>query len=348
MSGDEEEKDIREIHREACVVDACVMQCCLEDEKYLDGMRNGGVDVAVTTVASEHEDFVSAIKAIDHFTQIIKERRDKVILATSVDDIEEAEEEGKIAIVYALQDARPIEDCLPFLRTFYKLGVRAVQLTYNGQNLVGNGCCEFTDCGLTYFGREVVEELNRLGIVVDVSHTGDRTTLDAIEYSKSPVVFTHAGIRSLCNTLRNKSDAEIVAMAERGGVIGISVFPPTLKLDQSREGRPTLADVLNQVDYATKLVGVDHVGLGFDANWKGVDEGWSSATMRYWRKLRPDVYGYDRPLEVYPPFPEGIDSHGKFLNVTEGLRARGYSGEDTVKILGGNWMRIFKEVWCSL
>ena len=240
------------------------------------------------------------------------------------------------------QDTKIIEDELSYLRTFYRLGVRIMQLAYNEQVFVGTGCCELKDGGLTFFGKEVVEEMNRLGMLIDLSHCGPQTTLDGIEYSKAPVAITHANARALCDTPRNKTDEAIKACAERGGVIGATAMPLAVKRDKPNL---TIEDFLSHIDYMVKLVGVDHVGIGLDAGIKSRDEGNLGRKSSFYRmpKLRPDIFG--PPTGLKPPMPKGLERHTDVPNITKGLLTHGYSRDEVKKILGENFLRLIKQVW---
>ena len=290
-------------------------------------------------------DFRGAVMALDGLRRIVEDNPDKFVFAESTGDVRGAKERGRIALIPQMQAcAAPIESNFTLLRALHGLGLKVIQLTYNSQTSVGSGCCELRDGGLTLFGRGVVEEMNRIGVVVDVSHGSDATMNDAIEHSRDPVIVSHSSCRALSPSPRNCTDETIVALAEKGGVIGICAWSPLLSLDQSKE-RSTLGLFLDHIDHAVGLVGVDHVGISTDTNWKGLDEGWCSKTMMYWRRDRPDVYGYDKPLDLYPPPPVGLERVSALPNITKGLVARGYSDGEIVKIWGSNWLRVFERVW---
>jgi len=343
-----EEDRAQDIHQSAIIVDGAAMSDSLDYPTDIERMQSGGISTGSFTVASWPENFLRALSRIDKYKQLARQN-DDLYLVTSVDDIAKAKEQGKLGVVLAFQDGKPIEDELANLRTFFDVGVRVIQLTYNSQNFIGTGCCEPSYGKLSYFGIKVVKEMNRLGIVIDLSHCGDETTMDAIETSTDPVLFTHASVRALCNAHgRNKTDDQIQALAKKGGVIGICWQSFLTKRDPDTfEVLPcTIEDWLNHIDYVVRLVGVDHVGFGTDLIGKSLDEGtipWYSS-FRFWRPLRPDVFGVGS-TEVYDPFPQGLERHSDALNITRGLVARGYSDEEIFKILGGNFLRVFREVW---
>jgi membrane dipeptidase len=208
---------------------------------------------------------------------------------------------------------------------------------YNARNLVGDGFLEPEDAGLSSFGREVVGELNRLGILIDLSHCGYRTTMEAIELSAAPAAVTHANTRALCDTPRNKSDEQLLALAARGGVVGVTAFPTTLP-----EGRRTLEGVLDMVDYLVDLLGIDAVGLGLDHVEDQPREYFMTGDRFGVDLLFPEDYV---PPEWPPEYPEGLRRIRDWPNLTEGLLRRGYAEADAEKVLGGNFLRLFGEVW---
>lgn len=195
--------------------------------------------------------------------------------------------------------------------------------------------------GLTFVGGEVLREMNRLGILIDMSHSGDATTWDVLRLSKKPVVFTHSNARALADTARNKPDDQIKAMADTGGVMGVAPVPRMVNDDMSKA---TLEGLLDHIDYIVGLVGVDYVGLGLD---------FTDATERYakpikepwtiWRERRPEMLGTWEDFFTVP-YAKDIEDHTKLPNLVRGLVARGYSDEDILNILGGNWLRVFEEV----
>jgi membrane dipeptidase len=207
---------------------------------------------------------------------------------------------------------------------------------------VGDGCEEADDAGLSAFGRQVIREMNRVGMVVDLSHTGHRTTMEAMEASTAPCIFSHANARAVHPSRRNITDAQIDAVAAAGGVIGLNGFPAFV----SRRRRPTLDDLLRHADHIAERVGVDHLSVGIDY-YQGQ---WPFADARKARALYAErlAQGRWRP-ESYPPppwrYPAGIEVPSKLPALTAGLRRRGYSERDVRKILGENLLRVFRRVW---
>ena len=328
---DDDERILR-LHHETLVFDALSLPYILENECFAR-LREGGVDATQLTAAIS-ENFEQAVQNIDDIhTQV--DSNPGAVIVTSVKEIEEAHRTNKVAIMLGFQDAVPLERKLSFLRTFYRLGVRCIQLTFHGGNALGDGCAERRNCGLSFTGLEVVEEMNRLGMLIDLSHCGDATTMDAMSASEVPVAFTHANARALCSHPRNKTDEQIVALARKGGVIGVTPH----YLFVSDKGPPTLEKLLDHIDHIVHLVGVEHVGLGLD-----FAEGKQPLSHRkIWRARRPDIFG-DFPDVPTNPFAEGLESISKLPNLTKGLVKRGYSDKEIRKVMGDNFLRLLTDV----
>lgn len=341
ISKDQEYK-VKKIHDKAIVIEGLVYRC----EGYDDAAKEGGLTAVHTTVCAFHAGFREALDAIAATLARLQQNRDKWMLAESTSDILKAKREGKVSIILGFQSAKPIEDNLGNLYLFQKLGVRIIQLTYNERNFVGDGCLERTNSGLSRFGVSLVKAMNKLGILIDLSHVGERTTMDAIEHSEAPVVFTHANSRALSENPRNKSDEQIKALANKGGVIGISAYGP-ICWDERKGIPPTMDDVVAHIDYVVNLVGVDHVGLGNDYPM-GVPRPIMDQIINSTNASYPQMNGeYNRIVGsgYEQRYAKGFESLAKFPNVTRALVQRGYSAEDISKILGGNFFRVFNEVW---
>jgi membrane dipeptidase len=299
--------------------------------QYLDQMIAGGVSLALGTVASV-ESFEETLESLYGYYPLFERFRDRVLHAKNMEDVRRAKAEERVAVVFHFQGTGMLDYDLGRLALFKEVGVRVIQLAYNWKFLVGDGCTERTDCGLTDFGISAVKEMNRLGIVVDCSHTGYRTTMDAIELSQDPVVFTHSNAWALCPSKRNLKDDQIDAVARKGGVIGMNAFPAFL----TRGGEASLSTLLDHVDYISRRVGVEHVGLGLDFTVSG--------DMESYRRYRYDT-------ETYPPppwsFPPDIENPSMIPAIARGLRSRGYDEEAILGVLGGNLVRVFERVWAN-
>lgn len=326
------------LHSEAIIIDGvCPL---LMEETNVDWYIDGGVTVAVPTLAIR-EPAEQALRNLGSWHRFIG-TDERLRLIRSAADIHAAKASGQMGIVFHFQGTDPIEDDLNLLDTYKMLGVGMVQLTYNVKNRVGDGACERTDDGLSNFGIDLVKRCNELGVVVDGSHTGMRTTLDAIEASTKPFVFSHANAKALYDSPRNITDEQMRACAATGGLVGIVGFPGFLGTD----ARPTLDRFIDFIDYAVELIGTDHVGLGIDY-YMGMDPiiPADKALVRY-----NDAVATGRwDAQVYPPpphyFPAGIETPKSLVNLTAGLLDRGYQADDVCKIMGGNWLRVFGEVW---
>ena len=298
-------------------------------------LHDGGVNAinATITVWENYRECMDNIKA---WLRRFRTERN-LVQATSVREILDAKEQGNVGVVFGWQNASPIESDLDRLALFHALGVRIIQVTYNERNLLGNGCYERTDEGLSRFGVDAVREMNRLGILIDLSHVGDRTTLDAAELSEQPVACTHANARTFFDHVRNKTDDALGLIAERGGVIGANAFPPFL-----RKGfESTLDDYVDAIDDLVERVGVDHVGIGTDFTQDQPKSFFDWIFSQQGTKSQSRAIDYPDPLV----HPEGMETPDKFFNIALALSARGYGAEDITKVMGGNWLRLFEQVW---
>ena len=293
----------------------------------LPQLVEGGVD-AVLTTAGALEGFRTTMLTVAEWLSLERSGRHRISLARSVADIRAAKAAARTAIVMHFQGAEPIEDQLDFLDVFHACGLRVMQLTYNARNRIGDGCFEETDIGLSKFGRRVIRRMEELSIIVDLSHAGLRTSLEAIEAATRPLIVSHANARALLDTPRNVTDEVIRGVAASGGVVGVCAAPFFLA-----RGAASLDDLIDHVDHIARLVGVRHVGLGFDF----ADEDEEDYVY----------YGYDERYIPHPPWvwPNGISSHAEARNVGKALRSRGYSEEETSGILAENFLRVFASVW---
>lgn len=255
-------------------------------------------------------------------------------LVGKAEDLDRAKREGKCAVIMGVQNSehfRKVED----VKAFYEIGQRCSQLTYNSQNLLGSGSTERVDGGVTDFGGAIIEAMNKVGMLVDVSHCGDRTTLDAIAISPKPIAITHSNCRALVNHPRVKTDEAIKALGAKGGVMGIT----GVRMFVSEKEPTTIANVVDHIDHVVKLIGVDHVGIGSDADLNGYDDmpadqykmlkaGYKSS---YAFRDKIDTDGFDHPMKTY--------------DLVEELIRRKYSNENITAILGGNFRRLLGATW---
>lgn len=256
---------------------------------------------------------------------------------STVDDMKRAKETGRLGILMGIQNAdhfRRAED----VDFFFGLGQRISQLTYNARNRIGNGSTERTDEGLSHFGVAIVERMNHVGMAIDVSHCGDRTTLDAFEVSRRPVLITHSNCRALVpGHPRCKTDEAILAMARSGGVMGIT----GVRMFVSLEEPTTVEHVIDHFDHVRDLVGVEHLGVGSDMDLYGYDA-LAEAMRASIRAGYDDSYAFRERIDI-----EGLDHPQRMFDLTEGLVRRGYTDAHIEGILGGNFMRVLGEIWSA-
>ena len=249
-------------------------------------------------------------------------------------DIVRAKQDGRCAVIMGVQNAdhfRTAKDVLEF----YQLGQRCSQLTYNSQNRIGGGSTDRIDGGVSDFGVSIIEAMNAAGMLIDVSHSGDRTTLDAIAISKKPIAITHSNCRALVNHPRVKTDEAIKALAAREGVMGIT----GVRMFVSKTDPTTIVDIVNHIDHVVKLVGIDHVGIGTDSDLNGYDD----TTPEMNKALRgayKDSYAFREKIDV-----DGFDHPLKMFDLTEELIRRGYTDAHIQAVLGGNFSRLLTSTW---
>jgi membrane dipeptidase len=330
------------IHKDALVIDAVAPLLNRHDQldEYLDMYIKGGVTAVAPSVGGFYNALTS-FKDIAGFLHHIPKRGDVFIVKTAA-DIERAKREGKLGLIFHFQGTEPFDDDLNLVDAYHALGVRMVQLTYNVKNRVGDGCDERTDAGLSNFGVKLIERLNAKGIVVDCAHTGYRTSMEAAEVSAHPVVLSHANARNVFESKRNVGDDLARTIARTGGVVGVNAVSFFLRMD----ARPDIEDVLDHIDHFVTLLGIDHVGIGLDFWWGQPPFVGEAEADAMWRKYTAAGVWKE---ETYPrkaqAYPTRLATPAEIPNITHGLIARGYGAEDCKKIIGGNWLRVFRQVW---
>ena len=323
------------LHRDALIIDG--LNICNWSRAVFDDMRKGGV-TAVNCTCSTWENFRDSIRNVVRFKEWIDQHADILLQVHTAADIERAKRENKTGIILGWQNTSGIEDQLDYLRVFRDLGVRIMQLTYNTQNLSGAGCWEKVDPGLSGWGEEVVDRMNALGILCDLSHVGPQTTLDAIAHSKKPVCFTHALPAALNDSRRNKSEKAMRALADKGGIMGFCVFAPMMK----RGNGSTVEDYVEAIEYGIDVMGEDQVAIGTDFTQDhgrpSAFQEWAQRDKGYARFTTPFFYAEVRK-------PKGIEVIGEMPNITRTMAQRGWRESRIRKVMGENWMRLFKDVW---
>ena len=299
-----------------------------------EDMKKGGITAANCTCSVWHN-FHDTMSNIAQWKSWFREWDDILVQVHDVNDIERAKIDGKVGIILGWQNTSGIDNDLDNLILFRDLGVRIIQLTYNSQNLVGAGCWETNDSGLTDFGHEVVSAMNDLGILIDLSHVGPKTSDDAIKYSKRPVAYTHC-CPMLKQHARNKTDEQLRTIAKANGFVGFASYTPFLPKGEDS----TLADCVSAIDYAINIVGENRVGIGTDwvqdqdidfFNYLSSDKGKGKPTST--------------PHKKVPSMPKGLESLGSFGNFIPAMEEAGWSEKKIRKILGENWVNFLGEVW---
>ncbi|GAA1005128.1 membrane dipeptidase [Acrocarpospora pleiomorpha] len=313
------------------------LQCGHFNRQAFEELRAGGLGCVTNTIAV-WENASETMAAIGRWRHLARENADLVTIARTTADIEAANASGRTAVLLGTQNSSPIEDRIDFVELFHDMGLRVMQLTYNIQNALGSSCYEPEDSGLTRFGRNVIAEMNRVGMVVDLSHVGDRTSHDAILASQRPVAINHANPRELFDHARNKRPKVLDTLAEHDGVLGLSMYP-----NIAGPYAGTLDKWCELVARTAERIGVRHVGVGSDLGrfMTTTDLDW----MRRGRWTHGPEYGAgspDRPGMVEDP--EWFTTSADFAAIPGALRAAGFSAEETEAICGGNWLRLYREV----
>ncbi|MDT9600317.1 dipeptidase [Sphingosinicella rhizophila] len=286
--------------------------------------------------------FEETLRRITRYANFIQAFPDRLMQVRTAADLETAKAAGKLGVIFGFQDSVPLESEIQRLDLFHNLGVRIVQLTYNKRNLLGDGCLESGNGGLSEFGREVVAGLNARHMMVDASHAAARTIADAIASSAAPIAISHSGCRALVDVPRNTNDREIRALADKGGVIGI-YFMPFLR----KSGQPQAEDVLRHLEHAVKIAGEDHVALGTDGGIRSqANDAAALEAQRLFYEERK-AQGVAAPGEAADVlnFVPQYNEPARFLRLADDLAARGWSTRRIEKILGGNFARLCGEVW---
>ncbi len=319
-----------ELHEESIVIDGLVI--AKWDRALFEDMRRGGITAANCTV-SVWEGFQNTVNNISAMNQLIDDNSDLILKVTCTDDIRRAKALGKTGVMMGFQNAHAYEDQIGYVQVFKDLGIGIVQMCYNTQNLVGTGCYE-RDGGLSGFGHEIVAEMNRVGVMCDLSHVGAKTSQEVILASKKPVCYSHCLPSGLKDHPRNKSDQDLKFIADHGGFVGVTMFAPFLK----NGIHSSIEDYVEAIEYIYNLVGEDQIGIGTDFT-QGQDEA-------FFEWLTHDK-GYARRLTRFGEIinPEGIRTLGEFPNLTDALLRRGFSERQVSKIMGENWVRVLADVW---
>lgn len=304
-------------------------------EKILHQLREGGVDALHVTIAY-HETFRETVANIVAWNRWFERYPDLVFQGFSASDVERAQATGRTAIFFGAQTPSVMEDDIGLVEVLHRLGLRFMQLSYNNQSLLATGCYEAEDPGLTRMGREVIAEMNRVGLVVDMSHSAERSTLEAIEHSTRPIVISHANPAGWHPARRNKSDRVLRALAESGGMLGFSAYPHHLK-----DGSACSLDAFcTMIARTADLIGVERLGLGTDLCQDQPDSVVEWMRSGRWTK-KVDFGEGSAAAPGFPEMPGWFRDNRDFGNIAIGLRETGFTEADVAAIMGGNWQRFF-------
>ena len=304
-------------------------------EKIFRQMQEGGVTAVHVTIAY-HETFRETVANVETWNRWFERFPELIFHGRTGDDVRRAKTEGRTAIFFGFQNPSPIEDDIGLVEIWHSLGARFMQLTYNNQSLLATGCYEAEDQGVTRMGRQVIREMNRVGLVVDMSHSAERSTLEAIEISERPIAITHANPAFWHPARRNKSNEVLRALGQAGGMLGFSMYPHHLK-DKSD---CTLASFCEMIARTADLMGVNNIGLGSDLCQDQPDSVVEWMRMGRWSKQKD--YGEGSANDAgFPPMPEWFKDNRHFGNIATGLLEYGFSEADTAAVMGENWLRFY-------
>ena len=294
---------------------------------------------AVHVTIAYHEDFKDVKKNVEIWNNYFKDFKDLIIHGKTFKDIEKAQKEKKTAVFFGFQNCSPIGDSIRMVEEVYKLGIIFMQLTYNNQSLLATGCYEESDSGVTRMGKEVIKEMNKLGIVVDMSHSAEKSTLDAIKISSKPIAITHANPSFWFDAKRNKSNEVLKALAESDGMIGLSLYPHHLK----NKSNCTLESFCEMVAKTADLIGIKHIGIGSDLCIGHPDSVVDWMRNGKWTKTKD--YGEGRFSDSsFPKQPIWFEDARGFKNLEDGLKKVGFKEAEVNDILGNNWYNFYRGI----
>ncbi len=306
-------------------------------EKIFRQMRAGGVDAVHVTIAY-HENFRETVLNIEQWNRWFEQYPDLICQAHTAADIDAAKAAGRTAIIFGFQNPSPIEDDIGLVEVLHRLGARFMQLSYNNQSLLATGCYEAEDPGITRMGREVIAEMNRVGMVIDMSHSADRSTIEAAEISTRPIAITHANRASWHPARRNKSDEVIHAVSSRGGMLGFSVYPHHL----AGKSDCTLDSFCTMIAEAANTFGAEHLGIGTDLCQDQPDS--IVEWMRVGRWTKKIDYGEGSASDAgFPPMPSWFTDNSDFDNIRNGLLETTLTSTQVDGIMGDNWYRFYAD-----
>ena len=310
-------------------------------EKIFRQMNDGGITAVHVTICY-HEDFQEMVQNVIAWNQRFEQYSQLIFHGRTADDVRKADEEGRTAIFFGFQNCSPIEDNIGLVEVCHQLGVRFMQLSYNNQSLLAAGCYEMDDAGITRMGRQVIKEMNRVGLVVDMSHSAKRSTLEAIEISERPIAITHANPSNWYDALRNKSDDVLKSLAESGGMLGFSMYPHHLKDKSDCQ----LDDFCGMIARTAEMIGVERIGFGSDLCQDQPDSVVEWMRNGTWTRGKDFGEG-NASLAGFPEQPNWFKENRDFENIFNCLRKIGFSESEVERIAGLNWLEFFEQSFGS-
>lgn len=332
---EEQERRAVELHRSSLVIDCSSV--LKQEPSHIERARAGGVTVTNHTVTRVSSDLAQALREVNSCRRWIDANPNDVLLCLGVDDIYEAKRSNREAVIFGPQNTEFLGTDVDFVGTFYDLGVRIMQLTYQRQNWVGSGCGEARDGGVTTFGKKVIAAMDDLGMIVDISHCGHQTGMDAIALSKNPVLITHGHPAVLSPHVRAKEDYLLKALADKGGVIGLTAMSYFMYWQDRPTEWPNVTRWVEHLKYLIDLIGIDHVGVGLDFDETNTPEKWAADIAAH-PEFKTDWTWDTKRIQ-------NLTHAGEEMNVTRCLVWAGFSDAEIKKILGENFLRVFKQVW---
>lgn len=335
----------KRVHSEAVIIDTCTFN--LED--YGWHLQESGVTAINCTVPGVKDTAGDAFRKIADYYEVIADN-EKFLLVLKADDILKAKAENKIGVIIGAQSCEFTlhHDLAASVEVFAKMGLRVMQIAYNHRSFAADGCYTGTNAGINKDGVALIKAMERAGVTVDLSHVGERSTLEAMDQATKPMIFSHANPKGMFNHPRNITDEQAKQCASIGGVVGVSAYPITL---WDGEHFPTIETFVDCIAYYADLVGVDHVGVGIDSN--ATAGAYEHREILYFSKLLKngsnknslDYKSYEAGRGVKGCFLDGLESLANFVNITDKLLKRGFTEAETKKILGENWLRVFRATW---
>ena len=304
---------------------------------HFEQMKKGLLSAVHITICY-HESFRETVANFSQWNKWFEAYPDRLMRGLSGDDVRHAHKSGKTAIIFGFQNCSPIEDDIGLIEICHQLGARFMQLSYNNQSLLATGCYEDEDPGITRFGKQAIKEMNRVGLVVDMSHSADRSTLEAIEISERPIAITHANPSWWHNARRNKSDEVLKALTASGGMVGFSIYPHHLH----KGSDCSLSDFCEMIARAADAYGIEALGIGSDLCQDQPDSVVEWMRNGRWSKVMDYGEG-SADAAGFPDQPDWFKTIDDFPNIAKGLAEYGFGEDDIAAVMGGNWLRFYDE-----